>query len=173
MYVRCYLLILLQSFQCRGGIISDLCSLCRSQSLGTSHSIVYCTIISVERWSLGNTSLHRDNTTSPPLKEYSSVLYYTILYYTKRRDCDRSYMEIDGIMWYTTFWSSIYANSKMVNNISVALSVFKWAAQIFIVCLVNLGHLEAFDFKKTFITYTEDNQHSKEPLQIKIQFLKN
>ena len=30
MYVRCYLLILLQSFQCRGGIISDLCSLCRS-----------------------------------------------------------------------------------------------------------------------------------------------
>ena len=35
--VRCYLLILLQSFQCRGGIISDLCSLCRSQSLGTSH----------------------------------------------------------------------------------------------------------------------------------------
>ena len=37
MCVRCYLLILLQSFQCRGGIISDLCSLCRSQSLGTSH----------------------------------------------------------------------------------------------------------------------------------------
>ena len=37
MFVRCYLLILLQSFQCRGGIISDLCSLCRSQSLGTSH----------------------------------------------------------------------------------------------------------------------------------------
>ena len=38
--VRCYLLILLQSFQCRGGIISDLCSLCRSQSLGTSHSMI-------------------------------------------------------------------------------------------------------------------------------------
>ena len=78
--------------------------------------------------------------TPPLLQEYStSVLYYTILYYTKCRDRDRSYMEIDGIMWYTTFWSSIYANSKMVNNISVALSVFKWAAQIFIVCLVNLG----------------------------------
>ena len=40
--VRCYLLILLQSFQCRGGIISDLCSLCRSQSLGTSHSMILC-----------------------------------------------------------------------------------------------------------------------------------
>merc|ERR1712074_487389 len=78
---RCYLLILLQSFQCRGGIISDLCSLCSSQSLGTSHSIVCCTIISVERCSLGNTSLHRDRMT-PPLQEYSSVLYYTILYYT-------------------------------------------------------------------------------------------
>merc|ERR1712030_271267 len=38
--VCCYLLILLQSFQCRGGIISDLCSLCRSQSLGTSHSMI-------------------------------------------------------------------------------------------------------------------------------------
>ena len=36
------------------------------------------------RGSLGNTSLHRDQMT-PPLKEYStSVLYYTILYYTKR-----------------------------------------------------------------------------------------
>ena len=32
----CYLLILLQFCQCRGGIISDLC---RSQSLGTSHSM--------------------------------------------------------------------------------------------------------------------------------------
>ena len=74
---------LLQSFQCRGGIISDLCSLCRSQSLGTSHSTVCCTILSVQRCSLGNTSLHRDKMT-PPLQEYSSVLYYTILYYTKR-----------------------------------------------------------------------------------------
>merc|ERR1712105_62332 len=83
MCVHCYLLILLQSFQCRGGIISDLCSLCRSQSLGTFHSIVCCTIISVERCSLGNTSLHRDEMT-PPLQEYSIVLYYTILYYTKR-----------------------------------------------------------------------------------------
>ena len=36
------------------------------------------------RESLGNTSLHRDQMT-PLLKEYStSVLYYTILYYTKR-----------------------------------------------------------------------------------------
>ena len=70
---------LLQSFQSRGGIISDLC---RSQSLGTSHSTVCCTILSVERCSLGNTSLHRDEMT-PPLQEYSSVLYYTILYYTK------------------------------------------------------------------------------------------
>ena len=76
--VRCYLLILLQSFPCRGGIISNLCSLCRSQSLGTSHSTVCCTILSVERCSLGNTSLHRDEMT-PPLQEYSSVLYYTIL----------------------------------------------------------------------------------------------
>ena len=33
----------------------------------------------------------------------------------------------------------VYANSKMVNNISVALSVFKGGAQIFIVGLVNLG----------------------------------
>ena len=41
------------------------------------------TIHSVERCSLGNTSLHRDKMT-PPLQEYSSVLYYTILYYTKR-----------------------------------------------------------------------------------------
>ena len=44
---------------------------------------VCCTILSVERYSLGNTSLHRDKM-SPPLQEYSSVLYYTILYYTKR-----------------------------------------------------------------------------------------
>ena len=44
---------------------------------------VCCTILSVERCSLGNTSLHRDKMT-PPLQEYSSVLYYTILYYTKR-----------------------------------------------------------------------------------------
>ena len=85
------------------------------------------------RESLGTRSLHRDQMT-PLLQEYStSVLYYTILYYTKRRNRDRSYMEIDGLMWYTTFWSSIYDNSKMVNNISVTLSVFKWAAQIFIV----------------------------------------
>ena len=96
----------------RGGIVSDLC---RSKSLGTSHSTqgrddssstegvlhgrettvprdlslytgtrwlllhwrsntVYCTILSVERCSLGNTSLHRDEMTPPPLKEYSSVL---------------------------------------------------------------------------------------------------
>ena len=41
-----------------------------------------CTILSVERCSLGNTSLQRDEMT-PPLQEYSSVLYYTILYYTK------------------------------------------------------------------------------------------
>ena len=34
-----YLLILLQFCQSRGGIISDLC---RSQSLGTSHSIILC-----------------------------------------------------------------------------------------------------------------------------------
>ena len=44
---------------------------------------VFCTILSVERCSLGNTSLHRDQMT-PPLQQYSSVLYYTILYYTKR-----------------------------------------------------------------------------------------
>ena len=37
---------------------------------------VRCTILSVERCSLGNTSLHRDEMT-PPLKEYSRVLYYT------------------------------------------------------------------------------------------------
>jgi len=37
--VRCYLLILLQSFQYRGGILSDLC---RSQSLGTSNSMILC-----------------------------------------------------------------------------------------------------------------------------------
>ena len=43
---------------------------------------VCCTILSVERCSLGNTSLHRDEMT-PPLQEYSSVLYYTILYNTK------------------------------------------------------------------------------------------
>ena len=42
---------------------------------------VCCTILSVERCSLGNTSIHRDEMT--PLQEYSSVLYYTILYYTK------------------------------------------------------------------------------------------
>ena len=41
-----------------------------------------CTLLSVERCSLGNTSLHRDEMT-PPLQEYSSVLYYTKLYYTK------------------------------------------------------------------------------------------
>merc|ERR1712090_116388 len=81
-YVRCYLLILLRSFQYRGGIISDLCSLCRSESLGTSHFAMCCTILSVERCSLRNTSLHRDKMTSP-LQEYSSVLYYSILYYTK------------------------------------------------------------------------------------------
>merc|ERR1711909_208027 len=40
-----------------------------------------CTILSIERCSLGNTSLHRNKMT-PPLQEYSSVLYYTILYYT-------------------------------------------------------------------------------------------
>ena len=39
---------------------------------------VCCTILSVERCSLGNTSLHRDKMT-PPLQEYSSVLYYTTL----------------------------------------------------------------------------------------------
>ena len=44
---------------------------------------VCCTILSVERCSLGNTSLHRDKMT-PPLQEYSSVLYYTIQYFTKR-----------------------------------------------------------------------------------------
>merc|ERR1712055_760854 len=72
------------------------------------------------RESLGNGSLHRDQMTPPLLQEYStSVLYYTILYYTKCRDHDRSYMDIDGIMWYTTIWSSIYVNSKIVNNISV------------------------------------------------------
>merc|ERR1712074_335646 len=78
------------------------------------------------RKSLGTRSLHRDQMTPPLLQEYStSVLYYTILYYTKCHDRDCSYMEIDGIMWYTTFWSSMYTNSKMVNNISVALSVLK------------------------------------------------
>merc|ERR1712074_390386 len=51
--------------------------------MGLLHSnIVCCPILSVERCSLRNTSLHRDNMT-PPLQEYSSVLYYTILYYTK------------------------------------------------------------------------------------------
>ena len=78
------------------------------------------------RESLGNSSLYRDQMTPPLLQEFStSVLYYTILYYTKCRDHDRSNMELNLIMWYTTFWSSIYTNSKMVNNISVALSVFK------------------------------------------------
>ena len=81
-------------------------------------------------------------------------MYCTILYVAADVGRDRSYMEIDTIIWYTTFWNSINANSKMV-------------------CLVNLGHLEEFDLNKTFIKYTEDNQHSKEPLQIKIQFLKN
>ena len=41
-----------------------------------------CTILTVERCSLGNTSLHRDKMT-PRLQEYPSVLYYNILYYTK------------------------------------------------------------------------------------------
>ena len=57
-------------------------SIC-SQSVSISYcSALCCTILSVERCSLGNTSLHRDNMT-PPLQEYSSALYYTILYYIK------------------------------------------------------------------------------------------
>ena len=43
---------------------------------------VCCTILSVERCSLENTSQHRDKM-STSLQEYFSVLYYTILYYTK------------------------------------------------------------------------------------------
>ena len=86
------------------------------------------------RKSLGTRSLHRNQMT-PLLKEYfTSVLYYTILYYTKvSRDC--SNIEEDIIIWYSIFWSSMNANSILVNNISVALSVFKWGSQIFLLCL--------------------------------------
>merc|ERR1712074_420295 len=94
------LLILLQFCQSSGGIISDPC---RSQSLGTFHSTVCCTILSVERCSLGNTSLHSDKMT-PPLQEYCSVLYCTIPYYTIQNiSHDRSNTKLDRFMWYTTF----------------------------------------------------------------------
>merc|ERR1712074_251287 len=93
------LLILLQFCQSSGGIISDLC---RSQSLGTSHSTVCCIILSVERCSLGNTSLHRDEMT-PPLQEYSSVLYCTILYYT---------IQYNTIQYNTIQYNTIQYNTR-------------------------------------------------------------
>merc|ERR1712105_89799 len=68
-----------------GAVPRDL-SLCDIMSgigrLLLHSNTVCCTILSIDRCSLGNTSLHRDEMT-PPLQEYSSVLYYTILYYTK------------------------------------------------------------------------------------------
>ena len=97
-FLSVYLLILLliysslssleegSSLTCVGAVPRDLSlyDIMSGIRLVLLHSnTVYCTIISVERCSLGNTSLHRDGMTPPPLKEYSSVLYYTILYYTK------------------------------------------------------------------------------------------
>ena len=63
-------------------------------------------------------------------------LNFTMPYYTTQNIlCDHSITKLDRIMWYTTFWCPMSANSKLVNNISVALLVFKWAAKIFIVYL--------------------------------------
>ena len=79
-FVSCYLLILLQSFQSRGGIISDLCSLCRSQSLETSHSTVCCTILSVEMFPGEYLPTQgRDDSSAAGLFQ-CTVLYHTILY---------------------------------------------------------------------------------------------
>ena len=36
---------------------------------------MYCTILTVERCSLGNTSLHMYKMTPPPLEEYFTLLY--------------------------------------------------------------------------------------------------
>ena len=69
---------------CVGAVPRDLSLydiLSRIRWLLLHSNTVCCTILSVERCSLGNTSLHRDKRT-PPL-QYSSALYYTILYYTK------------------------------------------------------------------------------------------
>ena len=51
-------------------------------------------------------------------------------------DCSKT--KLDRIMWYTIFWCPMSVNSKLVNNISVALLVFKWAAKIFIVHLSQI-----------------------------------
>ena len=110
---------------CIGAVPRDL-SLCDNMSgiwwLLLHSNTVCCTILSVERCSLGNTSLHRDEMT-PPLQEYSSVLYYS------------SNTKLDRFMWYTTFLPPMSANSKIVRYTYVAILVFKWAAKIFIVYL--------------------------------------
>ena len=62
---------------------------------------------------------------------YCTIPYYTI--HNVSHDCSNT--KLDRIMWYTTFWCPMSANSKLVRYISVALLVFKWAAKIFIVYL--------------------------------------
>ena len=74
---------------------------------------VCCTILSVERCSLGNTSLHRDEMT-PPLQEYSSVLYYTILYYTKHFVRSQQYQCMVDLSGYgAKHWLFVYLISTL------------------------------------------------------------
>ena len=69
----------------------------------------------------------------------SILVYCTIPYYTIQKILrDHSNTKLGRFMWYTTFWPPMSANSKMVNNISVALLVFKWAARI---CIVYMGQI--------------------------------
>ena len=100
------------SWTCVGAVPRDLSlyDILSEIRLLLLHSNTVCyTIISVERCSLGNTSLHRDKMT-PPLQEYSSVLYYT--YYTIQNvSHDSINTKLDRFMCYTTFWPPMSANS--------------------------------------------------------------
>ena len=114
-YVRCYLLILLQSFQCRGGIISDLC---RSQSLGTSHSNrVSCTILSVEMFPREYLLTQgRDDSSTAGVFQYT-VPYHTILFIVILHE-EKNRIEISNIIQLTTFpYSTIPYNTGHYNTI--------------------------------------------------------
>ena len=86
------------------------------------------------------------SSSSVSLEEGSSQTYYAI----QNVFCDHSNTKLDRIMWYTTFWRPMSANSKMVRYISVALLVFKWATKIFI---VYLGQI--YSDQWTYSCYTD------------------
>jgi len=66
-------------------------------------NIVCCTILSVDRCSLGNTSLHRDKMTV-----HCTIPYYTIQNVLQ----DHSNTKLDRIIHYTTIFSQFYFGKK-------------------------------------------------------------